>query len=512
MFFRKIRIYISFLVLTLIVLSFLGGEEISSFLSSKILFFQFTPAFLKSLQLNILACLILVLLLLLTFFFGRIYCSCLCPLGILQDLVIYLSKKVKKKAYHYQKPDFIFHYTIFLLTASSFILGTLVLVNFLDPYSFFGRIIVHLFKPPLAFTNNILVAFLEYFDFFLFSQVKTIFANPVVLAFSVSIFSILTFLSFFYGRLYCNKICPVGAILRLISHFSLFKIKIKQEKCINCQLCEKSCRAQCIDSSKVKIDSSRCVLCFDCFKACPQILISYSYRLTKTKLLESDPERRIFLKKLSYLSAGLIGLSFPSRLFSKPIIKQKRAIPVTPPGSGGVDSFSEKCTACHLCVTACPTQVLRPSWLEYGLQGIMQPVLDYQKNYCEYECNTCSHVCPTGAIKPLSLPDKQLTQLGKVQLFKERCIVYINKRDCGACAEVCPTHAVYTEEKDNVFYPKTRTEPCNGCGACQYVCPADPKAIMVKGNVIHKRSQKPFFEKSEVNKKQQIKEVEDFPF
>ena len=145
-----------------------------------------------------------------------------------------------------------------------------------------------------------------------------------------------------------------------------------------------------------------------------------------------------------------------------------RRLPVTPPGSRSRDRFTNLCTACHLCVSVCPPQVLSPSLFEYGLAGIMQPKMNYRANYCNYECVLCSQVCPTGAILPLEVAAKKEIQLGKANFIKDDCIVVAKKKDCGACSEHCPTKAVkMVPYEEKLVIPELNNEICVGCGACE---------------------------------------------
>ncbi len=156
------------------------------------------------------------------------------------------------------------------------------------------------------------------------------------------------------------------------------------------------------------------------------------------------------------------------------------------------------CTACHLCVSACPSQVLQPSLMQYGLEGIFQPFMDYDSSYCNYECVKCSEVCPTGAILPISTEHKKTVQIGKVIFLINNCIVYTKEKSCGACAEHCPTKAVQMVSfKGARTIPRTDANICIGCGACEYACPAEPyKAIYVEGNPVHQTAIKFKEEKS----------------
>ncbi|HCV41938.1 MAG TPA: 4Fe-4S ferredoxin, partial [Bacteroidetes bacterium] len=169
--------------------------------------------------------------------------------------------------------------------------------------------------------------------------------------------------------------------------------------------------------------------------------------------------------------------------------------------------FTTTCTACHLCVTACPSQVLIPSFIEYGLTGMMQPRLDYRAAFCNYECTTCTEICPSGAILPVAQEQKKLTQFGTAKFLKDNCIVYTEEKECGACSEHCPTKAVRMVPYKKLVAPEVKEDYCIGCGACEFACPTRPyKAIYVEGKSVHGLAKKP-----EV-KKLDVKVQEDFPF
>lgn len=164
--------------------------------------------------------------------------------------------------------------------------------------------------------------------------------------------------------------------------------------------------------------------------------------------------------------------------------------PVIPPGGRSLALFTRVCTGCLRCVSACPTKVLQPSLLEYGLRGILQPVLDFSRGYCEYSCVACSRVCPTGAISRISVGEKREIKVGTVSLVKDDCIVFSKGTACGACAEICPTQAVrMVPYKSGLTQPITDVASCVGCGGCELVCPARPrKAIYVSGIDPHGRA------------------------
>jgi ferredoxin len=174
-------------------------------------------------------------------------------------------------------------------------------------------------------------------------------------------------------------------------------------------------------------------------------------------------------------------------------VKEKKTYPVCPPGGKGIEAFNNLCTACSLCISACPNGVLQPAFTQYGIAGMMQPVMNYHKSFCTYNCTICTEICPTYALQPLVLEAKKLTQIGKAIFIKDNCIVKTDKTACGACSESCPTKAVHMiPYEGNLVIPEVNEDICIGCGHCEYACPTTPyKAIFVDGNVIHLAAKKP---------------------
>jgi ferredoxin len=533
---RKIRIAISllfFIVTTFLLIDIFG--LFSPSLSGKILFLQFVPSTLKYIALLSFTSFGFIIVLVLTVLFGRAYCSTICPLGTLQDIINSVSRKIKikgkkRKRFSFLKEQRIMRLVLLALPIIIFITGSAVAINLLDPYSIYGRFAGNFFRPALAGLNNIAAYICEVFRVFWFSQYDLKAFNVFPFLIALSFFLLIFVLAWKKGRLYCNTICPVGTLLGYISKFSFFRVVINDEDCLSCGACAKECKASCIDSENKKIDVTRCVTCFDCLTTCPTDGITYSYafrkkpegktgtavkKKTKTKKNESvDDTRRSFLTKSSVylLSLSAIGAQIEKKIkvtkLSTKHIFRKYA--VSPPGSGGIKRFNSKCTACHLCVTACPTQVLQPSFLEYGFTGMLQPRLDNIAGFCNFECNACGEVCPTGAILPLQLEHKKLTQLGKAKFVKDNCIVHTQKTDCGACSEHCPTKAVHmVPYEGKLVIPEVREKYCIGCGACEYACPVIPyKAIYIEGSEIHVLAEK----NTELKEQKKVDLKEEFPF
>ncbi len=514
---KKIRVGVSVLFFTALAALFLDfSGTLSPAYTGYITYLQFIPSFLKFIDFFNAAAAGFIIVFVLTLFFGRIYCSSICPLGTLQDIISFIRKKLRKKKYFgLSVPHNILRYSFLSGAVIFFICGSMLAFTLLDPYSNFGRIVTLLFKPLLVAGNNLLVSVLEHFNNYSVYPVQYKYPGIILLSLPLFFFALVFWMSFRHGRLFCNTVCPVGTLLGLVSRISFFKIKIIEDNCIGCNLCERVCKSGCIDKKNKTVDFSRCVSCYNCFTVCPTNGIKFSTSLKK-KAVEKpsgiDLKKREFVAGIILFALGTKGIAFaqqkiiPKKLSTVPDLKK---YPVSPPGSVSIEHFTETCTACHLCISACPTKVLQPSFLEYGILGIMQPRMDYRTNFCNFECTVCGEVCPTGAVLPLAGEKKKLTQIGKVKFIKENCVVYTEKTDCGACAEQCPTKAVTMVPYENIKAPEIKDDYCIGCGACEFACPTKPyKAIFVEGNPVHSTAKKKEVKKIE---KKEDREA-DFPF
>ncbi len=493
---RKIRITLSIIFViptTFVLIDFTGLLPESAI--NGIIYFQFVPSLLKSIIVFSFLTTGFILVLLLTIFFGRVYCSTICPLGFLQDVVNYISRKIKnrKRRFLFKKENKILRWTFLVIPVIIFLFGSSLGIALLDPYSIYGRVAGNYFRPVYIFGNNIAASILESFKMYWMFPFEIHAFNLMPFLITTLILGLVIYMSFTNGRLYCNTVCPVGTLLGFISRVSFFRIQIEKEDCLNCGVCAKDCKANCINSDEMSVDMSRCVACFNCVKSCPTDGIKYKL----ANPLQFNEKKKLDESKRNFLIAAGIYLSALSTVLGqvkkKIVAKKESTVPIfreyaiSPPGSISIDRFNSKCTACHLCVSACPTQVLQPSFLEYGFFGMIQPRLDNLAGFCNFECKICTDVCPTGAILPLELGEKKLVQLGKAKFVKENCIVETEKTDCGACSEHCPTKAVHMIPYQNqLLIPEVREEFCTGCGACEYACPTKPyKSIYIEGNPVH---------------------------
>jgi len=495
----RVALAILFLVASTVMFLDLRGPA-AAWVSSVVLPLQFIPAFAKTLVSIGIWTAGVIAVVVLTVLVGRVYCSTLCPLGTLQDIAIHLAERKRKRRYRYDRPRYALHYGVGAVTIAAFAGGSLILLNVLEPFSNFGRMMDALGRPLVMGLNNAIALAGS------LAGVQTLqptpFSLPDIGVFLAAVAALggIGYLSYRHGRLFCNTLCPAGALLSLISRVSLFRIVIDRNTCLECGLCEKVCKAACIDADNKKVDYSACVACFNCITACPTVGLKFAgiggESLDAAGPVSVDRSRRRFV---SGTMASMIGaLALPTD--SAAVRAAQAGIgtnPVTPPGSKGIDHFSGRCTACHLCVSICPTQVLRPALLEYGVAGVLQPHMDFRTGYCNYDCVLCSTVCPSGAILPLTQDQKKEVQIGTARFVKEDCIVETKKKDCSACSEHCPTKAVYMVPYGALMLPELKNELCVGCGACEHACPTTPlKAIFVVASDEHGRAKKPVSEKA----------------
>jgi len=488
---RILRIIISVVCFALLTFFFLDFAGLLSNDFHRLAHLQFVPAVL-GLSFGILAFLIIATLL-----FGRVYCSTLCPMGIFQDVVNRISrpfKTKKQKRFKYTPPKTILRWSVLVVCILSFVFGFTVILGLLDPYSAYGRMVVSVFKPIYLAGNNLLEAIFTRFDNYTFYKADIFIASISTFIIGLLTFIIITYLSWRYGRLWCNTICPVGTLLGFLSRFSLFKVRINTTNCTNCGRCARTCKSSCINIKDHTVDHSRCVTCFNCLGVCQDNAIAYNLPKTVDKPKDVDKSKRRFF------AAGLTTAALAPKAVQAKVssalndgkIYYKKDDPLTPPGSISHKHFQSHCTSCHLCVSKCPANILKPAFMEYGIGGFMQPTVNFEKGFCNYDCTICGDVCPNSAIMPLTVEQKHLTQMGYVVFLLDNCIVYTDGTSCGACSEHCPTQAVSMKPyKDGLTLPEVDTEICIGCGGCEYVCPTYPKAIYIEGNLIHKEA-KPF--------------------
>jgi ferredoxin len=495
---RKIRIILAlvfFIGITMLFLDFTGTLRHWLGWMAKV---QFLPAILA------VNAAVVIILVVLTVVFGRIYCSIICPLGVFQDVIAWMGKHGKRNPYSYSKAKNILRYVVLAIFVVALLAGVSSVVALLAPYSSYGRIAGNLFQPIYEYGNNLLAAIAAHIDSYAFYSTDVWIRSIPTFVVAALTFVIVAVLAWRNGRTYCNTICPVGTILSFFARFSWFKITIDTDKCRNCGTCGRYCKAACIDFKHHHVDYSRCVVCGDCLGKCEFGALHYVHPKKKTEAVtssptevqekeEADTSRRSFL-----LAAALATTAAAMAQKDKKVdgglaviedkVTPKRATPLTPPGSYSAENMAKHCTACQLCVSECPNGVLRPST---DLGKFMQPTMSYERGYCRPECTRCSSVCPTGAIRKIDKAEKSSIQIGHAVWVKKNCVAINDGVDCGNCARHCPSGAItmvpYQVNGGEVMVPAVNTERCIGCGACENLCPARPfTAIYVEGHEMHR--------------------------
>ena len=440
--------------------------------------------------------LVILLLTVLTLVLGRLYCSVICPLGIMMDIFGWFGKKAKKNRYSYSKEKKWLRYPLLAVLVIAHAAGLAVLVQLLAPYSTFGIIATNLLQAIYQAGNNVLAAIAEHYDSYAFYHSEIWLRSVPSLTIASVMLIVIAVLAWRNGRTWCNTICPVGTLLSLISRFSLLKIHFDVDKCKNCSMCSKNCKAACIDFKTHTVDASRCIVCGDCIESCKFGALSYAHKSHRThKTYETnDSSRRSFLLASAMLTTAAMAQSKDKIMDGglaeiEDKVAPERQTPLTPPGSLSAQNMAHNCTGCQLCISQCPNQVLRPS---SDLMHLMQPIMSYERGYCRPECNRCSEVCPAGAIKPIKHEDKASTQIGHAVWIKKNCIPLTDGVECGNCERHCPVGAIEMvpsnpDDEESPYVPAVNEARCIGCGACEYLCPARPfSAIYVEGHEVHK--------------------------
>ena len=503
---RKIRLTLGILSLTLVTLLFLDFTGTVHAWFGWLARIQFMPAVLA---LNTGVILFLVVL---TLLLGRVYCSVVCPLGVFQDVVSWLSsrRRGRKNRFRYSPAKTWLRVGVLVLFVAALLAGVGSVVALLAPYSAYGRIASNLLAPLWGWGNNVLAYLAERMDSYAFYSVDVWGKSlPTLLVAVVTLVGVVV-LAWRHGRTYCNTICPVGTVLGLLSRYSLWRPTIDASKCTGCTLCARRCKASCIDAKAHRIDYSRCVACMDCIDNCREGAIRYVCRLGqggkavaangKTKAVTENP-----------VTATENPVSRPVETVSRPEnavgATGKMATAHVPAGRAGRRSVEgaqidtarrsfllataaaagaaalhaqEKKVDGGLAViedkkpprrhtpltppgsvgarhffqhcTACQLCVsVCPNGVlrpSTDLARLMQPVMSYERGYCRPECTKCGDVCPTGAIQPLTVADKSAVQVGHAVWIKKNCVPLTDGVECGNCARHCPTGAIQMVPSD----------------------------------------------------------------
>jgi len=413
----------------------------------------------------------------------------LCPLGVFQDIAGALSRTLIRKKYYFHRNSKLFRYLIFVIVVSLFMLGVPALIGILDPYSIYVRGASRLLDQAIGAVTDNIAPLLKNFNIYSYYSSDNFSFPPVLIL--ITIF----FAAFFRGRLFCNTICPVGMILGCVSQAPIIRPAFK-DYCISCGKCEAVCKAECISVPNKHIDSSRCVMCGNCAVSCHIAAIDFSkrgieYNNEKRKTIKSMASMALFIALPLIAAKKLLMNATALSAFSEKFIKND-SHPQIPPGAMSWARLMDKCIGCHACIKRCPSKVLEPAGIQYGINGVLKPVLNFDKGFCQYDCVVCSQTCPFGAIMPIDANEKHRIQAGIASYIRELCVITTSEERCGACAEHCPTGALemIPDEVSHIPIPTIIQKLCVGCGACEHMCPVIPqKAIYVNPLAVHQTAE-----------------------
>jgi len=438
--------------------------------------------------------LIALLVLLSPFVFGRAFCGWICPMGTTVDISDkYLAKKKSKSTRRYRPVK-----TILLIIFILFAVFGVQLSWFMDPlpilwrsFGVLGMSFFYLFTDTILnglYAANIfpdtVLDIQDSVSAWLFPV-----STPKFLMLLIPFIMFISILALgkISRRFWCRNLCPLGALLGLLSKFSPFQRVVDEHACTSCSVCQETCKMDAIEDDYISTEKSECILCLDCREDCPPDAISYQFRSPVVMKTATDLSRR------SFIGAGALAL-FGSGLFSLSALNPRKTDRrLRPPGSLSEDDFMERCIRCGECIRICATSggCLQMSFLETGLEGLMTPVSKYRIGYCEYNCNLCGQICPTKAIQPLDLEEKQKLKVGIALFLKDRCIPFRLHENCIVCEEHCPLpeKSIKLEEKEftdpetgeirMVSYPYIDPDLCTGCGICENKCPLEGEAGII---------------------------------
>jgi MauM/NapG family ferredoxin protein len=440
----------------------------------------------------------------LTIFVGRAFCGWICPLGTLLDWLGPIARLFKKREGPGSRRWRPIRYWLLIAVLVGAPFG-LPLVGYLDPFSLLQQGMTFAIDPALRWSADAGFGWL----YFNASESVTNVSEPVyaflkdhLLAveqtayigagISAGILLVIFLLERAQQRFWCRNLCPLGAMLGVIARLAPFGRR-PMRSCRGCGHCAHTCRMGAFDAEQ-QLEPQACTVCMDCVDSCPHQIAQFLWFLPK-KLAAAPATLRgapMDLSRRSFIGACAVGVALPAGYAAAQAagMTPANAKLLRPPGALEGDDFLDLCVRCGQCMKVCVTNGLQPVLFEAGPAGLLSPRLVPRTGYCEYNCTLCAQVCPTGAIRPLPLADKQQFKIGRAAFDEDLCLPYAEHEPCIVCEEHCPVPdkaikltevEVEVETEDGpativLQQPSVDEELCIGCGICEHVCPLDDLA------------------------------------
>ena len=436
----------------------------------------------------------------LTVFLGRFFCGWVCPLGTINTSIGYfVMRRLRPNRSEGRFPNLRpakYYLLVFILVAALFGWNA---AGFLDPISLTIRSLAIGYNPAAnAMVRAALEAGISLNVPLVSPALDALYSKMTgaVLAFEQPvfrqgllislIFTVVLGLNLLAPRFWCRYLCPLGAMLGLIGWKQMAaRVDVDPDTCVSCRKCVVACQGDATPFPPAAWASRECLVCYNCREVCP--VDAVSIRATA----RSTGGGNVNLRRRWLLASGIGALALVPALSAG--VERKRVDPllIRPPGALPEPEFLRRCVKCGECMKVCLTNGLHPTLTEAGLEGLWTPILVPRLGYCEYNCNLCSQVCPTGAIRPVTVEEKQNIHIGMAFVDESRCIPYAFGRNCIVCEEHCPTPQkaiTFIEEKTvdekgigfMLKRPIVSPELCIGCGICENKCPVvDLPAIRV---------------------------------
>ena len=434
----------------------------------------------------------------LTVIIGRVWCGWICPLGSLLEWVSF--RKARKRAASISPRWRLVKYFLLVTSLAAVLFGGLTLLV-LDPIAIFTRTLTTAILPAIFYAVNSIEMALYHLNFLtpaldgfeglvrgtVLPVEQPAFAQSLAIA---ALFFGLIALNLLAHRFWCRYLCPLGALLGLLSKFSIFRPVIgsastRYTSCTGCTRCAIVCKPGAVDTTpeNFHIMPSECTVCLDCMSNCKPGDIRFGFALKPAPRQEFDLSRRQAIGALATGAAGVLLLGTDLRL------RQDNPWRIRPPGVMDENTFLSTCVRCSQCMKICPTTALQPALTEAGLAGLWTPLVVPRVGYCDYGCTACGQVCPSGAIPLLPLEDKRLAVIGKASIDRNRCLPWASGVPCIVCEEMCPTpqKSIRLEEAQVVDSsgqtsivqrPSVFRDLCIGCGICEHNCPLEGSAAI----------------------------------